>query len=130
MSGTNNYTLRLGEHAKVRPAVFKSSESVIYSGKLSENIYSIVVSWTFGYNSMAYNLFFSKQQKEIFTIKGRLEIDYVSSEEIRFSYSEVKQINYNIVANHVSNKRMNWTGRSLACALKKVMPSLYLWAAG
>jgi len=61
MSGVKEYTLRLGENVKVRPAVFKSSESVIYSGKLSENIYSIVVTWTFGYNSMAYNLFFPKQ---------------------------------------------------------------------
>ena len=89
MSGLKNYTVRLGEHVKVRPAFFKSTESIIYSGKLNEDIYSIVVSWTFGYNSMAYNLFFSKQQKEISTIKGRLEIDYVSSEEIRFSYSDV-----------------------------------------
>ena len=86
MSGMNEYTLRLGESAKVKPGFFKSTESIIYSGMASENIYSIVVTWTFGYNSMAYNLFFPKNQKEIRTPKGRLEVDYVSGDEIRFSY--------------------------------------------
>jgi hypothetical protein len=86
MSGNNNYTLRLGEGAKVRPGIFKSTVSIIYSGMLNEDISTLVVNWSFGHNSMAYNLFFTKRQKEIFTPKGRLEIEYVSSEEIRFSY--------------------------------------------
>lgn len=86
MSGNNDYTLQLGESAKVRTGIFKSSVSIVYSGMVSENIYTIAVTWSFGHNSMAYNLFFPKRQREIFTPKDRLEVEYVSSEQIRFSY--------------------------------------------
>ena len=56
---------------------------------LNDLTYSVVVSWTFGYNSMAYNLYLPKNKKEFFTPKGRVQVEYVSTEEIRFTYSDI-----------------------------------------
>ena len=88
MSANNRYSLKIGETAKVRPAFFKSAESIVYAWMLNDLTYSVVVTWTFGYNSMAYNLYLPKDKKEFFTPKGRVQVEYVSTEEIRFSYME------------------------------------------
>ena len=89
MSADNKYSLKIGETAKVRPGVFRSSESIIYTGMLNDLTYSVVVTWTFGNNSLAYNLYLPKDQREIPTPKGRLQVEYVSIEEIRFTYTEL-----------------------------------------
>ena len=56
---------------------------------LNDLTYSVVVTWTFGYNSMAYNLYLQKDKKEFFTPKGHVQVEYVSTEEIRFTYSDI-----------------------------------------
>jgi hypothetical protein len=88
MSESKEYKLRLGESAKVRPGVFRSSNSIIYAGMISDTVYSIVITWSYGHNSMAYNLYVPKHHKEILTSKGRIQVESVSTEEIRFFYSE------------------------------------------
>jgi len=89
MSGANEYKLKLGETTKVRPGIFKSSISIVYAGMLNESIYSVVVTWSYGHNSMAYNLYIPKHEKEFLTPKGRVQVEYVSPEEIRFSYFNI-----------------------------------------
>ena len=89
MSGNNEYTLRLSETVKVRPGFFKSSVSIVYAGMLNDSILSIVVTWSYGHNSMVYNLFLPKNQKEISTPKGLVQVSFVSPEEIRFTYSDM-----------------------------------------
>ncbi len=88
MSANKTYNLKIGETAKVRPAFFKSAESIVYAGMLNDLTYSVVVTWTFGYNSMGYNLYLPKNKKEFFTPKGLVQVEYVSTEEIRFTYKE------------------------------------------
>jgi hypothetical protein len=88
MSGANQYTLKLSETAKVRPGFLRSSISVVYAGMLSESIYSVVVTWSSGHNSMAYNLYMPMHQKEFFTPIGHVQVDFVSPEEIHFEYFE------------------------------------------
>ena len=88
MSANNTYSLKIGETAKVRPSFFKSAESIVYAGMLNDLTYSVLVTWSFGHNSMAYNLYIPKNQKEFFTPKGRVQVEYVSTEEIRFTYSD------------------------------------------
>ena len=88
MSENNTHSLKIGETAKVRPGVFRTSESIVYAGMLNDLTYSVVVTRTLGNNSLAYNLFIPKDKKEIPTAMGRIHVDYVSSEEIRFSYKE------------------------------------------
>ena len=88
MSGAKTYKLRLSETAKVRPGFFRSSISIIYAGMLSESVYSVVVTWSSGHNSMAYNLYLPKYQKGFSTPIGHVEVHDVSADEIHFSYSE------------------------------------------
>ncbi len=89
MSGTNEYKLKLGETTKVRPGFLRAAVSIVYAGMLNESIFSIVVTWSSGHNSMAYNLYIPKHQKEILTPKGYVQVEYVSPEEIRFSYFDM-----------------------------------------
>ena len=44
MSANKTYNLKIGETAKVRPAFFKSAESIVYAGMLNDLTYSVVVS--------------------------------------------------------------------------------------
>ena len=88
MSDNKIYTLKIGETTKVRPGVFRSSESIVYAGMLNDLTYSVAVSWSFGHNSMAYNLYLPKDKREFSTQKGRVQVEYVSTEELRFTYKE------------------------------------------
>jgi len=89
MSGTNEYKLKLGETSKVRPGFFQGTISIVYAGMLNESIFSVVIRWSSGNNSLAYNLYISNHQKEFFTPKGRIQVEYVSPEEFRFSYFDI-----------------------------------------
>ena len=88
MSAGNKFKLKLSETAKVRPGFLRSSISIVYAGMLNESIFSVVVTWSSGHNSMAYNLFIPKHQREFFAPIGRVQVEYVSPEEIHFSYIE------------------------------------------
>jgi hypothetical protein len=87
MGNTEEHTLKLSQTLKVRTGVFRSQVSVVYAGMINESTFSIAVIWSFGNNSMAYNLFFPKHQRELEIPKGKLEITYISDKEIRFRYS-------------------------------------------
>jgi hypothetical protein len=88
MSENNTYTLKVGEKEKVSPAFFNSSELMIYAGMINDATYSVVVTRTLGNNSFAYNLYLPKDKREFSTLKGRVQVEYVSTEEIRFTYKE------------------------------------------
>lgn len=88
MSSGDSYRLKIGETAKVRFAFIKTSETIVYAGMLNDLIYSVAVSWSFGNNSLAYNLYIPKDHKEFYTRKGKVQVEYVSPEEIRFTYQE------------------------------------------
>ena len=88
MSENNTYTLKIGEIAKVRPGVFRTTETIIYAGILNDLTYSVVVTRTLGNNSLAYNLYLPIDKKEFPTAMGKAQVEYVSTEEIRFTYEE------------------------------------------
>ena len=88
MSGNNSFTLKIGEREKVSPAFFNSSESIIYAGMNNDSTYSVIVTRTLGNNSYAYNLYLPKDKREFATLKGKVKVEYVSTEEIRFVYQE------------------------------------------
>jgi len=88
MSANNTYALKIGEKEKVSPAFFNSSESIVFAGMINDATYSVVVTRTLGNNSFAYNLYLPKDKKEFATLKGRVLVEYVSTEELRFSYKE------------------------------------------
>jgi len=90
MSELNEHRIRVSQTAKVRPGVFRAQVSVVYAGMINESTYSIAVLWSYGHNSMAYNLYLPKNQTEIEIPKGRLEVLYVSKDEIQFKYIETE----------------------------------------
>lgn len=81
-----NYTLGIGESATVRRNFFASSWSVIYAGMPADDRYSIVVTWTMGYQSNAYNLYLSNSVREVSFKGGRLRFLELSPERITFRY--------------------------------------------
>jgi hypothetical protein len=88
MPENNICTLKIGEKEKVSPAFFNSSESIIYAGMINDLTYSVVVTRTLGNNSFAYNLYLPKDKKEFATLKGHVQVEYVSTEELRFIYKK------------------------------------------
>jgi hypothetical protein len=86
MENDNEYTLHFSQTVKVRPGVFRSQISVVYTGMVNEYTYSIAVIWSYGHNSMAYNLFFPQHQKELEIPKGKIEIISINQNEMRFRY--------------------------------------------
>ena len=89
MAEANEYKLKLGETSKVRPGFFQGTISIVYAGMLNESIFSVAVRWSSGNNSLAYNLYIPKDQHEFFTPKGRVKVEYVSPDEIRFCYFDL-----------------------------------------
>lgn len=85
-SETAEFTLRVGESAKLRTGIFSPTIKVIFAGMPSESSYSIVVSSTMGNNSLAYNLYFTDRQLELALPKGKMKIITVSRENITFKY--------------------------------------------
>lgn len=79
-------TLRVGAGVTLRRSFFGASFGIVYAGQVSETTYSVAVTWSYGYQSRAYNLFFSDRQTEIELPQGRLSIARVSAEEITFRY--------------------------------------------
>ena len=78
------YTLKVGESAKIKKAFFTKSCSIVYAGMPNDETYSIAVTWSVGHNSAAYNLFFPRDNREIsMSTAGRVTVYSVSPDEIR-----------------------------------------------
>ncbi|MDX1741731.1 MAG: hypothetical protein R3178_10570 [Rhodothermales bacterium] len=85
MNGGNDYSLLVGESAKVKTILF-GNISVVYAGMVSEQVYSVVVKWTSGNNSLAYNLYLRKTQKQVHLPKGEIIVSSVTPERMNFRY--------------------------------------------
>jgi hypothetical protein len=82
----NTYHLRIGETAVVRPRWWGKSWSVIYAGVPAEGSVALVVQWSMGHNSAAYDLYLHAGEREFFTPVGRGEVLEATSREIRFRF--------------------------------------------
>jgi hypothetical protein len=87
MPSVAEYTLNVGETAKIKRG-FMTSYALVYTGALSDYVYSLAVTWTRGNNSAAYNLFIEKGNREIDLLGGRLTVLDVSSRQIRFRWEK------------------------------------------
>jgi hypothetical protein len=82
MAKQSEYTLDVGEDVIIKKSIF-SNTSIIYAGMLDEDTYSFVVTFTQGYNSMSYNLYFSSRQREIIIEDKSITIYQVNPVQIR-----------------------------------------------
>ena len=82
------YRLKIGEAATVRPRWWGKSWSVIYAGMLEDGTCSVVVMWTMGYNSAAYNLFLGRAEQEFRLPFGTATVVEPSPGELRFRFDD------------------------------------------
>lgn len=80
-------TLRLGEWAVVGRG-WLQKRRVMFAGESSPGMYSVVLEWTNAHNSAAYNLYFSKSQREFQVFNGRITILDVTMKEMRFRFEK------------------------------------------
>jgi hypothetical protein len=85
MKQPNEYVLKVGESAKLKRG-WITTYSLVYAGMLSDYVFSIVLTWTAGHNSAAFNLYLEKGQSEIDILDGRMTILDVNKREIRFHF--------------------------------------------
>lgn len=89
MKQQKEITLKVGESAKIIKGFLKT-QALAYAGEVSDHVFSLVSVWTYGNNSAAHNLFFSKNQREIDLFGGRLVILEQSSRHIKFRFDKNK----------------------------------------
>ena len=89
MNPSNEYRLIVGESFDLKKHFIASSSSMFYCGFVSDNVFSIAVSYSFGNNMMAYNLFFPKDTREIKLKDATLRIQHVSTEQIIFNFEKI-----------------------------------------
>ena len=85
MKPRKEYVLKVGESAKIKRG-FLTTYTLVYAGMLSDYVYSIVVTWSAGHNSAAYNLYLEKGQREVNLLDGRLTVLDVNKGEIRLQF--------------------------------------------
>lgn len=84
MHNVQEIVLTLGQSHKIRSGIFRPQIAIFFAGMVNETTYSIAVSWSFGNNSMAYNLYFKKSQREITVPSGKINIISVDANQLVF----------------------------------------------
>lgn len=87
MNQAKDITLKVGDSARL-VRTFMKTLALVYAGEVSDQVFSLVPVWTRGYNSAAYNLYFPKNQREIYIFGGRLVVLELSSRHIRFQFEK------------------------------------------
>ena len=77
--------LRLGEGVVVR-LCWLSRWRIIFAGGVSSDVFSLAVEWSQVHNSASYNIYFRKSQREFSVVGGRVTVQSVSPDEIRFLF--------------------------------------------
>jgi hypothetical protein len=76
--------LKIGESAILRNKFLGSKFSVAFCGMPSESVFSLVLCHTCCHNSLAFNLYFPTNQRDIALGNARLSIRHVTPEELIF----------------------------------------------
>jgi hypothetical protein len=76
--------LKIGESAILRNKFLGSKFSVAYGGMPSESVFSLVMGYTYCHNSMAFNLYFPINQRDVTLGNARLSIRQVTQDELIF----------------------------------------------
>ncbi len=87
MGEIRKYHLKLGESARVKKGfLFVPEHSIVYAGMPAEGVFSLAVTFTIVYNSLAYNLYIPLSTKQLTAAGGRIEVIEVTPEMILFNY--------------------------------------------
>lgn len=78
---SNDITLAVGEKTKIKLGLV-NSVTLIYSGMISKDIFSITLLYGSGYQGCSYNLYYTKESKTIKIDNQSLSIVSVSSDQL------------------------------------------------
>ena len=82
--------LKVGEAVALKKG-FMSKEALVFGGKPDRDTFTLVVSFTMGNNSWAYNLFYPSSRRSL-ELRGRLlEILSVTPDELRLNVLEIPE---------------------------------------
>jgi hypothetical protein len=88
MPELRKFHVKLGEVAAVKKGFlfWGLRTEIIYTGMPSKEVFSLAISTSIMYNSLAYNIFLPMGQREVHAADGRLEIQEVNPDYILFNY--------------------------------------------
>ena len=89
MNPANEHRLYVGESLDLKKHIIASSTSVFYCGFVNDHVFSVAVSYSFGNNMMAYNLYFPANTREIKLKHGLLRVKHVTTEQIIFDFEKL-----------------------------------------
>ncbi len=81
----SEFSLKVGESTPIKRGFFRD-QRLVYAGMPDENVYSFALTFTQGYNSSAYNLYFLANNYELTLLDQRLIILRVDPHQIRFRF--------------------------------------------
>lgn len=77
-------TAGIGGEVATKRSFFGRSWEVLYAGMPGERTFSLCVSWAAGYRQAAYNLFFPLEEREVSLPFGKLYVEGVAPQGMRF----------------------------------------------
>ncbi len=80
--------LQVGQKYKIKGSIFIGKYIVGYTGMPNEQTFSIVIIFSEGYQSHAYNLFYPHNQKKIELEHGIIEVLHVNADSLRCKISK------------------------------------------
>jgi hypothetical protein len=85
MAVQSEFTLKVGESTPIKRGIFRD-QRLVYAGMPGENVFSLALTFTQGYNSSAYNLYFPANNYEMTLLDQHLIILRVDPHQIRFRF--------------------------------------------
>ena len=84
MLNQSEQRLKINEKFRTRRGAFRTTEDIVYAGMISDDVYSVVLTFSLGHNSWAYNLYLPVSQRELKLWDVRLVVLQVTPTEIHF----------------------------------------------
>lgn len=88
MTEVRKFQVKVGEVAQVKKGFlfFGPRTDIIYTGMVSKEIFSLAITFSVMYNSLAYNVYLPLGTREATLGGGRIEITEVTPDYILFNY--------------------------------------------
>jgi hypothetical protein len=82
------FTLGVGQTGRLMKSLTKASVALTYAGMPNTETFSVAIWWSLNNNSLAYNLYLSRDQKSFDVPRGKIYVSSVSPELIRLSFKQ------------------------------------------
>jgi len=83
-----DHTLTVGQTARLVKSIVKASVALTYTGMSDPDTYTVAVWWSYGNNSLSYNMYLSIDQKKFDVPKGTIYVEMVNRGMIKFEFRQ------------------------------------------